>query len=38
LRELGLPVDIEPEHPKMGHLVAAAAERAAEILKHKRGA
>jgi uroporphyrinogen-III synthase len=25
LRENGLPVDIEPEHPKMGHLVAALA-------------
>jgi uroporphyrinogen-III synthase len=25
LRESGLPVDIEPEHPKMGHLVAAVA-------------
>ena len=24
-REHGLPVDIEPEHPKMGHLVAAVA-------------
>ena len=26
LREHGLPVDIEPEHPKMGHLVNALAE------------
>ena len=25
LRALGLPVDIEPEHPKSGHLVAAVA-------------
>ena len=25
LREKGLPVDIEPAHPKMGHLVAAVA-------------
>jgi uroporphyrinogen-III synthase len=25
LREKGLPVDIEPEHPKMGHLVSAVA-------------
>jgi uroporphyrinogen-III synthase len=25
LREHGLPVDLEPEHPKMGHLVAAVA-------------
>jgi uroporphyrinogen-III synthase len=26
LHDRGLPVDIEPEHPKMGHLVAAVAE------------
>jgi len=26
LRDAGLPVDIEPEHPKMGHLVLAVAE------------
>lgn len=38
LRELGLPVDVEPEHPKMGHLVAAAAERAEEIVARKREA
>ena len=25
LRDKGLPVDIEPAHPKMGHLVAAVA-------------
>jgi len=25
LRDKGLPVDIEPEHPKMGHLVSAVA-------------
>ena len=25
LRRTGLPVDIEPEHPKSGHLVAAVA-------------
>jgi uroporphyrinogen-III synthase len=25
LRAHGLPVDIEPEHPKSGHLVAAVA-------------
>ena len=37
LRELNLPVDIEPEHPKMGHLVVAAAEQAAAVLKRKRG-
>lgn len=27
LREKHLPVDVEPEHPKMGHLVAAVAAR-----------
>src|SRR5439155_4547966 len=36
LREHDLPVDIEPEHPKMGPLIAAAAEQAGQILKHKR--
>lgn len=35
LRDFELPVDLEPEHPKMGHLVVAAAERAGEILNHK---
>jgi uroporphyrinogen decarboxylase len=36
LREFDLPVDLEPEHPKMGQLVAAAAERAADILRRKQ--
>jgi uroporphyrinogen decarboxylase len=36
LRECELPVDLEPEHAKMGHLVQAAAERAAAILQRKR--
>ncbi|HMC10137.1 MAG TPA: uroporphyrinogen-III synthase, partial [Pirellulaceae bacterium] len=36
LRDHELPVDIEPEHPKMGPLVAAAAEQAAMILERKR--
>ena len=36
LRAAGLPVDLEPEHPKMGHLVAAAAQRAGELLSRKR--
>jgi uroporphyrinogen decarboxylase len=36
LREQELPVDIEPEHPKMGPLVASAAEQAAAILEQKR--
>lgn len=35
LRELDLPVDLEPEHGKMGHLVAAAAARSREILASK---
>jgi uroporphyrinogen decarboxylase len=34
----GLPVDLEPEHPRMGSLVAAAAEQAAELLAAKRRA
>ncbi|WDI44369.1 uroporphyrinogen decarboxylase [Bremerella sp. P1] len=36
LRDLGYPVDVEPEHPKMGPLVAAAAERSQDILVRKR--
>lgn len=36
LRELELPVDLEPEHPKMGHLVTTAAEQAAAVLQQKR--
>ena len=36
LREQDLPVDIEPEHPKMGPLVSAAAEQAAAVLERKR--
>jgi uroporphyrinogen-III synthase len=31
----GWPVDLEPEHPKMGHLVGAVARRARELLAHK---
>jgi uroporphyrinogen-III synthase len=31
-----LPVDIEPEHPKMGHLVIAAATRWQEALAARR--
>lgn len=37
LRENGLPVDIEPEHPHMGFLVKETAERAPELLARKRG-
>jgi uroporphyrinogen decarboxylase len=36
LRNEDLPVDMEPSHPKMGHLVQEAAERAGEILGRKR--
>src|SRR5690242_18485457 len=36
LRQSGLPVDFEPEHPKMGFLVAAAAQRGRELLEQKR--
>ena len=36
LRNEDLPVDMEPSHPKMGHLVNEAAERAGEILARKR--
>ncbi len=37
LRSRGLSVDIECTHPKMGFLVQEAAEKSAEILRHKRG-
>ena len=36
LRHNGLPVDIEPSHPKMGFLVSEAATKALEILFDKR--
>jgi hypothetical protein len=35
LRRHGLPVDLEPEHPKMGHLVVAVAQRGPDLLKAK---
>ena len=34
----GLPVDLEPEHPKMGHLVVAVARRGRALLDAKRAA
>lgn len=37
LRADGLPPDLEPEHPRMGHLVKEAAARAGEILARKGG-
>jgi uroporphyrinogen-III synthase len=36
LRQNGLPVDFEPEHPKMGFLVAQASQRARDLLERKR--
>lgn len=38
LREQGLPCDLEPEHPKMGPLVLAAAQRASKLLATKGAA
>jgi uroporphyrinogen-III synthase len=35
LRDAGIPVDLEPTHPKMGVLVKEAAERSGEILALK---
>ena len=36
LRSRGIAVDMEPTHPKMGHLVQEAAHRAGELLNRKR--
>jgi len=36
LRQNGLPVDFEPEHPKMGFLVAEAADRGRDLVEDKR--
>lgn len=36
LRHQGWPVDLEPEHPKLGHLVQNAAERCGALLERKR--
>lgn len=38
LREHGLEVDLEPQHPRMGFLVKEAAEAAAALLARKRAA
>jgi uroporphyrinogen-III synthase len=35
LRQQGIPVDLEPSHPKMGFLVREAAEQAGEIRRRK---
>ncbi|MEW6544263.1 MAG: uroporphyrinogen-III synthase [Nitrospirota bacterium] len=37
LRSHGLPVDLEPSHPKMGLLVKETSERAQGLLRRKRG-
>lgn len=36
LRAMGLPVDFEPTHPKMGHMVAEAAERCGDLKRRKQ--
>ena len=36
LQHLEIPIDLEPEHSKMGHLVQASAEKSPRILKAKR--
>jgi uroporphyrinogen-III synthase len=36
LQDHGVEPDLHPEHPKMGHLVAEVARRAAELLERKR--
>ena len=38
LSAAGLSPDIEPEHPKLGHLMVALATQGAEKLAQKRGA
>src|SRR6185295_2840267 len=35
LRAQGIPVDLEPTHPKMGHLAKAIAERGLPLLERK---
>jgi len=37
LRAEGIAVDVEPTHPKMGHLVKETAERVERVLEAKRG-
>ncbi len=37
LLECDLPVDMEPSHPKMGHLVTEAAKQANTLIQSKRG-
>ncbi len=37
LRHESLPVDLEPDRPKMGQLIRAAAEQAPALVRRKRG-
>jgi uroporphyrinogen-III synthase len=37
LREHGLPIDLEPPHPKMGQMVMSVAQDARRLLAAKRG-
>jgi len=37
LRAHGVEPDLHPAHPKMGHLVAAVVEQAADLVRRKRG-
>jgi uroporphyrinogen decarboxylase len=37
LRELGLPPDFEPTHPKMGYLISEGAAQVPSLLRDKRG-
>jgi len=37
LQAHSLPVDLEPEHPKMGHLISAIAQRGPALVQAKRG-
>jgi uroporphyrinogen-III synthase len=36
LREQGIPIDLEPVHPKMGHMVSALAKEGPALLAQKR--
>ena len=36
LRQCEVPVDFEPSHPKLGHLLAETAERSAHLVRRKR--
>ena len=38
LRAHGVEPDLHPDHPKMGHLLAAVARQAPDLLRRKRGA